>query len=56
MQKTFHEAFINTPTGSVCTLETLRHTIDEILEEASDGYRLILSHILMGVFDEVIGR
>ncbi len=45
MQKTFHEAFINTPVGGACTLDTLRRTIDGILEEASDGYRQILSRI-----------
>lgn len=45
IQKTFHEAFINTSKGGVCTINILRQTIDEILEEASDGYRQILSRI-----------
>lgn len=45
MQKTFHEAFINTPLGGVCTAEILRQTIGAMLEEAGDGYRLILSRI-----------
>ena len=45
MQKTFHEAFINTSVGGVCTIDILRQTIDEILEEAGDGYRQILSRI-----------
>lgn len=45
IQKTFHEAFINTSTGGVCTIDILRQTIDEILEEASDGYRQMLSRI-----------
>lgn len=45
MQKTFHEAFINTPIGGACTLDILRQTINEILEEAGDGYRQILSRI-----------
>ena len=45
MQKTFHEAFINTSAGGVCTIDILRQTIDEILEEAGDGYRQILSRI-----------
>lgn len=37
--------YINTPVGGACTLDTLRRTIDGILEEASDGYRQILSRI-----------
>ncbi|MDR0973445.1 MAG: ATPase [Prevotellaceae bacterium] len=45
MQKTFHEAFINTPIGEVCTSDIVRQTIDEILEEAGDGYRQLLSRI-----------
>lgn len=45
MQKTFHEAFINTPVGDICTTEILRQTIDVMLEEAGDGYRQILSRI-----------
>ena len=45
MQKTFHEAFINTPVGGSCTLDILRQTIDGILEEAGDGYRQLLSRI-----------
>lgn len=45
MQKTFHEAFINTSAGESCSINTLRRTINEILEEAGDGYRLILSRI-----------
>ena len=36
MQKTFHEAFINTSAGGVCTIDILRQTIDEILEEAGE--------------------
>lgn len=45
MQKTFHEAFINTSIGGICTIDILRQTIDGILEEAGDGYRQILSRI-----------
>ena len=45
MQKTFHEVFIDTLVGGVCTMELLRQTIDEILEEAGDGYRQLLSRI-----------
>ncbi|MDR0940536.1 MAG: ATPase [Mediterranea sp.] len=45
MQKTFHEAFANTPQGEACTLETLRATINDMLEEASDVYRQLLSRV-----------
>lgn len=45
MQKTFHEAFAITQEHGTCTLETLRQTIDSILEESSTGYRLMLSGI-----------
>ena len=45
MQKTFHEAFINIPIGSSCTLDILRQTVDGVLEEAGDGYRQLLSRI-----------
>lgn len=45
MQKTFHEAFINTAEGGTCSLSILRQTIDSILEEEGDGYRLLLSRI-----------
>ena len=45
MQKTFHEAFINTPPGGSCTSDVLAMTLDAMLEEASDGYRQLLSRI-----------
>ena len=45
MQKTFHEAFINTPIGSSCTLDILRQTVGGVLEKAGDGYRQLLSRI-----------
>ena len=45
MQRTFHEAFINTPEGGNCTLAVLRQTIDAMLEEECDTYRLLLSRI-----------
>lgn len=32
MQKTFHEAFINIPIGSSCTLDILRQTVDGVLK------------------------
>lgn len=45
MQKTFHEAFINVTVGSACSSDVLRQTVDEMLEEAEDGYRQLLSRI-----------
>ena len=45
MQKTFHEAFINTSEGEICTLDMLRQTINSMIEEEGDGYRLLLSRI-----------
>ena len=45
MQKTFHEAFINTPSQSKCTLSKLNETVNSILEDAGDGYRQLLSRI-----------
>lgn len=45
MQKTFHEAFIDTMPGEECTLLTLRQEIDLLLDEAGNGYRLLLSRI-----------
>ena len=45
MQKTFHEAFDAVPSGSECSLDILRQTVDSILEEAGSCYRLMLSEI-----------
>ena len=45
MQKTFHEAFINTPPQSECTLSRLTETVNSMLEDAGDGYRQLLSRI-----------
>lgn len=45
MQKTFHEAFINTPSQSKCTLSKLNETVNSMLEDAGDGYRQLLSRI-----------
>lgn len=45
MQKTFHEAFINTGAGECCTVEVLRKTVGDLLEETEDGYRQMLSRI-----------
>ena len=43
MQKMFHEAFMNT-TGA-CSLSLLRQTLDTILADEGEGYRLLLSRI-----------
>ena len=45
MQKTFHETFANTSDHAPCTLSALRKTIEDMLEEEGDGYRLMLSRI-----------
>lgn len=45
MQKTFHEAFINTPANQQCDRTLLRATLENMLEEESAGYRLMLSRI-----------
>lgn len=45
MQKTFHEAFINTNERAECTEKVLEATIVSLLEEAEDGYRQLLSRI-----------
>lgn len=45
MQKTFHEAFIDTSAGKECTLPLLRQEVDFLLEDAGNGYRQILSRI-----------
>ena len=45
MQKTFHEAYATVPEGGKCTVAILRETVDSIIEEASVGYRMMLSDI-----------
>ena len=45
MQKTFHEAYATVPEGGECTVAILRETVDSIIEEASVGYRMMLSDI-----------
>lgn len=45
MQKAFHEAFINTSPQAECTLPNMHETIGNLLEDAGDGYRQLLSRI-----------
>lgn len=45
MQRTFHEAILNTPADGECSLDVLRLTIDTMLDEEGDAYRLLLSRI-----------
>lgn len=45
MQKAFHEAFINTSPESECSLLDLKETVNNMLEDAGDGYRQLLSRI-----------
>lgn len=45
IQKTFHEAFANTPVKGTCTTEIIKQTVEGILEEAGSGYSKILSRI-----------
>lgn len=45
MQKTFHEAFINTAPQTECTLILLNETVNSMLEDSGDGYRQLLSRI-----------
>jgi len=45
MQRTFHEAILDTAEGGICTADTLRSTVGMMLEEEGDAYRLVLSRI-----------
>lgn len=45
VQKTFNEAFADTPEGEVCTLETLRAAIDNMVASNDTIFREILSNI-----------
>ena len=45
VQKTFNEAFADTPEGEECTLETLRAAIDNIIASNDTIFREILSNI-----------
>ena len=45
MQRTFHEAFINTPVEETCTQEIICGSIADIIEDNSHAYSRILSQI-----------
>lgn len=45
MQKTFNEAFADTPQGAVCTLETIRTAINNIIASNDTIFREILSNV-----------
>ena len=45
VQKTFNEAFADTPEGEVCTLETLRAAVDNMVASNDTIFREILSNI-----------
>lgn len=45
MQRTFHEAFINTSAGEICTEDVIRHSIDDIIEDNGHAYSRMLSQI-----------
>ncbi|MGM9695231.1 MAG: ATP-binding protein [Alloprevotella sp.] len=45
IQKTFNEAFADTPENEECTLETLRHAIREMMASNDTIFREILSNI-----------
>jgi AAA+ ATPase superfamily predicted ATPase len=45
MQRTFHEAFINTSVGETCSLEIIRHSIADIIEDNGHAYSRMLSQI-----------
>lgn len=45
IQKIFHEAFDAVSAGEECSISVLRQTLDDVLEEAGTGYRMILSEI-----------
>ena len=45
VQKTFNEAFADTPEGEECTLETLRAAIDNMIASNDTIFREILSNI-----------
>lgn len=45
MQRTFHEAFINTSTGESCLLDIIRKSIADIIEDNGHAYSRMLSQI-----------
>ncbi len=45
IQKTFNEAFADTPEGAECTLDTIRAAIDEMIASNDTIFREILSNI-----------
>ena len=45
MQRTFHEAFINTSSGEACTQEIVRRSIADIIEDNGHAYSRMLSQI-----------
>lgn len=45
IQKTFNEAFADTPEGETCSLETIRHAIDAMVESNDTIFREILSNV-----------
>jgi hypothetical protein len=45
MQRTFHEAFINTSVGESCSLDIIRKSIADIIEDNGHAYSRMLSQI-----------
>ena len=45
MQRTFHEAFINTSSGEICSLDIIRKSIADIIEDNGHAYSRMLSQI-----------
>jgi hypothetical protein len=45
MQRTFHEAFINTSAGESCSLDIIRKSIADIIEDNGHAYSRMLSQI-----------
>lgn len=45
MQKLFHEAFINTAVGEICSLSLLNQTLEDIISEEGRAYSKMLSRV-----------
>lgn len=45
MQKLFHEAFINTVVGDMCSLGLLNQTLEDIISEEGSAYSKVLSRV-----------
>ena len=45
IQKTFNEAFADTPVGSECTIDTLRRAVDGMVASNDTIFREILSNV-----------